>query len=178
MREREVRPGWCGAQPELRNASRDWPVNETFASGSSQIHTASSISEGPLQTSASASLQNYSNNSSPFSPSNFNIVTNLSQICLASYRDAQNDCRYLLNRFQQTVNHTFWEADRATDGLVKKGCMQQEEFVILFNLLSLILQLLLMKMLLIYYVESSKKAAFSLFREISLTHFAGGRHPD
>nr|XP_023874757.1 calcium-transporting ATPase 2, plasma membrane-type-like [Quercus suber] len=47
---------------------------ETFDSGSSQIHTASSISEGPLQMSASPSLKNYSNNSPSFSPSKIAIL--------------------------------------------------------------------------------------------------------
>ena len=57
-----------------------------------------------------------------------NSVTN------RDYSFLLNDYRYLLSRFQQTrVNHTYQEANRAADGLAKKGCMQQEEFVILFN---------------------------------------------
>ena len=57
-----------------------------------------------------------------------NSVTN------KDYYSLLNDCRYLLSRFQQTrVNHTYREANRAADGLAKEGCMQQEDFVILFN---------------------------------------------
>ena len=57
-----------------------------------------------------------------------NSVTN------RDYSSLLNDCRYLLSRFQQTrVNHTYWKANRAADGLAKEGCVQQEEFVILFN---------------------------------------------
>ena len=57
-----------------------------------------------------------------------NSVTN------RDYSSLLNDCRYLLSRFQQTkVNHTYREANRPADGLANEGCMQQEDFVILFN---------------------------------------------
>ncbi|KAL0016946.1 hypothetical protein SO802_004015 [Lithocarpus litseifolius] len=67
---------------------------------------------------------------------NAKVVVNLVLSNLVTNRDYSllNDCRYLLSRFQQTrVNHTYREANRATDGVAKEGCMQQEEFVILFN---------------------------------------------
>ena len=57
-----------------------------------------------------------------------------SSVTNRDYSSLLNDCRYLLSRFQQIrVNHTFREVNRCADELAKRGCSQQEDFVILFN---------------------------------------------
>lgn len=54
------------------------------------------------------------------------------------YSSLLNDCRYLINKFQQVrVNHTFREVNRCADGLAKRGCSQQEDFIVLLSLPSL-----------------------------------------
>ena len=50
-----------------------------------------------------------------------------------AYSPLLNDCRSMLNRFQQVqVNHIFWEVNSYANATVKKGCLQQETFV-MFN---------------------------------------------
>ncbi|KAL0005381.1 hypothetical protein SO802_012942 [Lithocarpus litseifolius] len=49
------------------------------------------------------------------------------------YSSLLNDCGYL-NKFQQLkVNHIFREAYRCADILAKRGCSQQEDFVVLLS---------------------------------------------
>ena len=48
------------------------------------------------------------------------------------YSSLLNDCRFLLNRFQQVkVSHAFREANSCADSLAKGGCYLLEDFVVL-----------------------------------------------
>jgi len=50
-----------------------------------------------------------------------------------AYSPLLNDCKSMLNRFQQVqVNHIFREANSCADAMAKRGCLQQETFV-MFN---------------------------------------------
>ena len=48
------------------------------------------------------------------------------------YSSLLNNCRFLLNQFQQVrVNHAFREANCCADSLAKGGCYLLEDFVVL-----------------------------------------------
>ena len=48
------------------------------------------------------------------------------------YISLLNDCKFLLNRFQQVrVSHAFWEANCCADSLAKGGCYLLKDFVVL-----------------------------------------------
>ena len=52
-----------------------------------------------------------------------------------AYSPLLHDSRSLLTRFQQVqVNHIFREVNSCADALAKRGCLQQETFVLFNNL--------------------------------------------
>ena len=58
-------------------------------------------------------------------------------ISIKAYSFLLNDCRFLLHKFWQVgVKHIFREANKCVDGLARKGCLQQENFLVFTNPLS------------------------------------------
>lgn len=59
---------------------------------------------------------------------------------MLEYSPLLNDCRSLLQGFWQVkMQHVYQEVNKVADGLARRGCLQQDDFVIFTTPLPLIL---------------------------------------